>query len=132
VVMRDFWIRFDGRIDSQGTVRGRSTSGCSYLVAWQKVPPPTMPFDGDYTGVSRELVGEGAKCLSNGVPATLIVRNDAVLGHWQGTVSTQGVLAIHSGNMQVDGRIDGQGIIRGQGTTTSGCVHAYLWQKESR
>jgi hypothetical protein len=130
LIMRSFWDRFDGRIDSQGTVRGRSTGVCSYQWVWQKVPLPTMPFDGDYVGVSRELAGEGAKCLSNGVPATLIVRNSVVLGHWQGTVSTQGALAIHSGNMQLDGRIDGQGIIRGQGRAASGCVYAYVWHKQ--
>jgi hypothetical protein len=64
LVMRDFWSQFDGQIDSQGTVRGRTTSGCSYLLVWQKVPPPTMPFDGDYKGVSTESAGWGAECPS--------------------------------------------------------------------
>ena len=76
LVMRDSWSdHFEGRIDSQGTVRGRTTSGCSYLLTWQKVPPPTMPFDGDYAGVSRE-----SSCLANGVPGTLIIRNGVVIG----------------------------------------------------
>ena len=75
LVMRDFWSRFDGQIDSQGTVRGRTTSGCSYLLVWQKVPPPTMPFDGDYVGVSRE-----SSCQANRVPSALIIRNSVVTG----------------------------------------------------
>jgi len=130
LVMRSFWDHFDGRIDSQGTVRGRSTGPCAYQLVWQKAAAPTMPFDGDYIGVSRESAGEGARCLSDGVPATLVVRNSAVLGRWQGAVSTPGVLAIHSGNIQVDGRIDGQGIIRGQGRTTSGCIYTYVWHRQ--
>jgi hypothetical protein len=50
LVMRSFGDHFDGLIDSQGTVRGRSTGVCSYQLVWQKAPPPTMPFDGDYIG----------------------------------------------------------------------------------
>jgi hypothetical protein len=125
-------IQVDGQINDQGIISGQSrgSSDCTYAYAWQKVPPPTMPFDGDYIGVSRELAGEGAKCLSNGVPDTLIVRNGVVMGPWRGTVSTQGVLAIHRGDIQVDGQINGQGIIRGQGRGSSGCTYAYAWQKQ--
>ena len=28
--------QFEGKIDAQGTVKGRFTSGCSYQVVWQK------------------------------------------------------------------------------------------------
>ena len=75
VLMRNFRGRFDGRIDSQGTVRGRVTGGCSYQLVWQKVPAPTMPFDGDYVGVSRE-----SSCVPCRVPVTLIIRNGVVAG----------------------------------------------------
>ena len=128
LVMRDFWSRFDGQIDSQGTVRGRTTSGCSYLLVWQKVPPPTMPFDGDYVGVSRE-----SSCLENGVPATLLIRNGVVTGgSWQGNVNAQG--AVVMGNRlapRVDGQIDSQGIVRGQGSSsTGGCTVTFVWRKQ--
>ena len=73
--MRNFRGRFDGRIDSQGTVRERVTGGCSYQLVWQKVPAPTMPFDGDYVGVSRE-----SSCVPYRVPVTLIIRNGVVAG----------------------------------------------------
>jgi len=90
LVMRDFWSHFDGRIDSQGAVRGRSTGTCSYQLVWQKVPAPTMPFDGDYVGVSRE-----SSCLADGVPVTLIIRNSAVVGgSWQGNVNSKGAVVM--------------------------------------
>jgi hypothetical protein len=132
LVMRDFWSRFDGQIDSQGTVRGRTTSGCSYLLMWQKVPPPTMPFDGDYVGVSRESTGGSPQCPSNGVPSTLIIRNSAVLGDfWQGSVSQQGNLVIQTPRgMQVRGQIDNQGVIRVQGGN-SACTVILVWRKQS-
>jgi hypothetical protein len=97
--------RFDGRIDSQGTVRGRSTGNCSYQLVWQKVPQPTMPFDGDYVGVSRESSGWG--CPSNSVPSALIIRNNAALGSWPGSVSSQGSLVIQtpSGTQVRSGRL---------------------------
>ena len=129
LIMRDFWSHFDGRIDSQGTVKGRTTSGCSYLMTWQKVPPPTMPFDGDYVGVSRE-----SSCLANAVPVTLIIRNSAVTGgSWQGNVNLQGVVVM--GNHfapRVDGQIDKQGILRAQGSSTNGgCTVTFVWRKQS-
>src|SRR5215472_5541176 len=123
LVMRSFWSHFDGRIDAQGTVRARSTSGCSYQFVWQKVPAPTMPFDGDYVGVSLESTGRSPQCPSNGVPPTLIIRNSAVLGDfWGGSVSQQGNLVIQTPRgMPVRGQIDNQGVIRVQGGN-SGCT----------
>jgi hypothetical protein len=44
--------RFEGGIDARGAVAGRFTSRCSYRMVWQKAPAPTMPFDGEYIGVS--------------------------------------------------------------------------------
>ena len=75
-----------------------------------------------------------AKCLPNGVPVTLIIRSGLVwsdMGNWEGTVSPEGVLVMHFGTQQAGGQMDGQGIIRAQGRTTSGCAYAYVWQKES-
>jgi hypothetical protein len=128
LVMRDFWSRFDGQIDSRGTVRGRTTSGCSYLLVWQKVPPPTMPFDGDYVGVSRE-----SSCRANRVPGALIIRNSVVTGGgWQENVNPRGVLVMQNrGAMRVDGQIDSQGIIRAQGSSSDGgCTVTFVWQKK--
>jgi hypothetical protein len=133
LVMRDFWSHFDGRIDGQGAVRGRATgtgTGCSYLLVWQKAPAPTMPFDGDYVGVSRE-----SSCLANGVPVTLIIRNGVVVhgGSWQGNVNPQGVVVM--GNRlapRVDGQIDRQGMIRAQGSSSDGgCTVTFVWRKQS-
>ena len=132
LVMRSFWSHFDGRIDSQGTVRGRSTSGCSYQFVWQKVPAPTMPIDGDYIGVSRESRSSKAKCAPRDVPETLIIRNSVVLGGWQGTVSPQGTLSLRSPRgTPVDAQIDSQGIMRGQDTSDVGCSSIWVWRKRA-
>jgi hypothetical protein len=132
LIMRDFWSHLDGRIEAQGTVRARSTSGCSYQYVWQKVPAPTMPFDGDYVGVSLEATGRSPQCPSNGVPSTLIIRNSAVLGDfWQGSVSQEGNLVIQTPRgMPVRGQIDNQGVIRVQGGN-SGCTVILVWRKQS-
>jgi hypothetical protein len=128
LVMRDFWSHIDGRVDGQGTVRARVTGNCNYQLVWQKAPPPTMSFDGDYVGVSRE-----SSCLASGVPATLIVRNSVVSGaSWQGNVNPQGVVVM--GNRlapRVDGQIDSQGIMRAQGSSTDGgCTVTFVWRKQ--
>ena len=65
---------------------------CSYSVQMVPRPPPTMPFEGDYVGVSRE-----SPCLANGVPASLMIRNGIVRSdgsNWQGTVSPQGIVVM--------------------------------------
>jgi hypothetical protein len=127
--MRDFWSHFDGRIDNAGMVRARATGECSYQLVWQKLPAPTMPFDGDYVGVSRE-----SSCLANGVPVTLIIRNGVVIGgSWRGNVNSQGVVVM--GNRlapRVDGQIDRQGMIRAQGSSSDGgCTVTFVWRKRS-
>jgi hypothetical protein len=149
LVMRDFWSHYDGQIDAQGTARARSTSGCSYQLVWQKfptnedgrrerrrrettnaaLPPPTMPFDGDYVGVLRE-----SSCQANRVPGALIIRNSIVTGGgWQGNVNPQGVLVIRNERAtQVEGQIDGQGVIRGQGRNAAGCAISWIWRKQSQ
>jgi hypothetical protein len=130
--MRTFWSHLDGQIDAQGTVRARSTSGCSYQFVWQKVPAPTMPFDDDYVGVSRESTGWSPQCPSNGVPSTLSIRNSAVLDNfWQGSVRQQGNLVIQTPRgMQVRGQIDNQGIIKVQ-EGNSACTLIIVWRKQS-
>jgi hypothetical protein len=136
MVMQDFWSHFDGRIDGQGAVKGRATgSACGYQLVWQKAPAPTMPFDGDYIGVSKETSKTASapeKCPPNGVPVTLMIRNSVVLGYWQGTVSPQGVLTMRNQSLRFDGQIDSQGTIRGQAANPAGCVRTYVWQKERR
>jgi hypothetical protein len=102
---------------------------CAWNVQMTPVPPPTMPFDGDYIGVSRE-----SSCLANGVPVTLIIRNGvAIGGSWQGNVSPQGVVVM--GNRlapRVDGQIDSQGIIRAQGSSSDGgCAVTFVWRKQA-
>ncbi len=125
--------RVDGQIDSQGTIRGQSSGwGCVVRYIWQKAPPPTMPFDGDYVGVSRESTGWSPQCPSNGVPSTLIIRNSAVLGDFfQGSVSQQGNLVIQTPRgTQIRGQIDNQGVIRVQGGN-SACTVILVWRKQS-
>jgi hypothetical protein len=93
------------------------------------VPAPTMPFDGDYIGVSRE-----SSCLASRVPVALIIRNGVVTGgSWQGNVNPQG--AVVMGNRlapRVDGQIDSQGTLRAQGSSSAGgCTVTFVWRKES-
>jgi hypothetical protein len=138
LVMRSFWNHFDGRIDAQGTIRARATSGCSSQFVWQKAPASTTAFDGQYAGVSRELSKPGekpsGKCAS-GVPVPLTIWNGVVRsdkGGWQGAVSPQGVLAIQWNATRVDGQINGQGVITGQGSDAVGCTFTFVWQKQSK
>jgi hypothetical protein len=123
--------KFDGQIDGHGAVTGRFTGNCAFQMVWQKPPPPTMPFDGDYTGVSRELTNGGAGCSPSGVPGgTLIIRNSVALGQWQGTVSPQGIVSLRTPNgTPVDGQIDRQGMMRVQGTSAAGCTNIWVWRK---
>jgi hypothetical protein len=122
--------RFDGQIDGHGTVTGRMTGPCSYQFVWQKPPAPTMPFDGDYIGVSRESSGWGIECPQSGVPAAVIIRNSVALGSWQGTVSPQGALAIRNQRFsRVDAQIDPQGTVRGQ-NSGPGCTTMFVWRKQ--
>ena len=51
----------------------RLVAQCYWSVQMQIAPPPTMPFDGDYVGVSKE-----SSCLANGVPAPLTIWNGVV------------------------------------------------------
>lgn len=104
---------------------------CNWKVQMAPAPPPTMPFDGDYVGVSRK-----SSCLANGVPITLIIRNSVVVagGTWQGNVNPQGVVVM--GNdlaPRVDGQIDSQGLIRARGSSRNGgCTVTFVWRKQSR
>jgi hypothetical protein len=96
----------------------------------QIAPPPTMPFDGDYIGVSREVAGEGAECRGNSVPATLIVRNSVILGLWQGTVSSQGAIVMRNPYFsRVDAQVNPQGTITGQ-YKGSACTDTFIWRKQ--
>jgi len=138
VMRRPDGNRFDGRIDSQGTVKGRFTGVCSYLSVWQKAPESTTAFDGEYVGVSRESVrpasAQDAKCPPDGVSAPLTIWKGAVWSHgatWQGIVSQQGVLAMqNSKSTRLNGQIDAQGTIKGQ-TSGTDCLTTFVWRKQS-
>jgi hypothetical protein len=122
--------RFDGQIDSQGTIRGRMNSGfCSYQLVWQKAPASTTAFDGKYVGVWRE---SSKTATPDGVPAPLSITYGVVLSKWgwRGTVSPQGAVVI--GNPvfpRVDAQIDPRGTIRGQ-TSGSDCFTTFVWRKQ--
>jgi hypothetical protein len=108
---------------------------CYDTLRMQKVAAlgPATPFDGDYIGVSRELANGGAGCPPSGVPGgTLIIRNSVAFGQWQGTVSPQGIVSLRTPNgTPVDGQIDGQGMIRVQGTSAAGCTNIWVWRKQT-
>jgi hypothetical protein len=91
-----------------------------------------MPFDGDYIGVSRESSGGGPECPPKDVPATLVIRNSVVAGGtWQGNVNPQGTLVMRNRlTTRTDGQIDGQGIIRAQGSNAAGCTITFVWRKQ--
>jgi|SRR5271166_75349 len=129
-----------------GTIHDKKFGGeyvhghwCYWAVQMGPAPAPTMPFDGDYLGVSTESLKTagalGSECPPNGVPAPLTIRNGFVRSDeasWQGTVTSQGVLAMRNQyRTHVDGQIDGQGIIRGQGSNSAGCAITYVWSKQS-
>jgi hypothetical protein len=102
-------------------------------------PPATMPFDGEYIGVSggssKAASAPGAECPPSGVPYPLTIWNGIVRSDeaaWQGTVSPQGALVMqHRGATRVDGQIDDQGLIRAQGKNATGCAITFLWRKQS-
>jgi len=108
---------------------------CRWGVHMAPPPAPTMPFDGDYIGVSRESSNTASNaCPPNAIPATLIIRNGIVRGGtWQGNVNPQGVVVV--GNRlapRVDGQIDSQGTIRAQGSSSNGgCTVSFVWRKQS-
>ena len=122
-----------------GTVHDKVFAGhhlvgkwCDWSLQMAPAPPPTMAFDGDYIGVSRESRSSKTKCAPSGVPGILIIRNSVVLGGWQGTVSPQGILSLRSPNgTPVDGQIDRQGIVRGQDASDVGCSSIWVWRKEA-
>jgi hypothetical protein len=108
---------------------------CAWTVHMGPLPAPTMPFDGDYIGVSRESSGGSTECPESHVPADLIIRNSVVLGLWKGTVSPQGAVVIRNPTFsRVDAQIDPQGTIRGQFRGQyrgSVCTVSFVWRKEA-
>lgn len=106
-------------------------SYCHWHVQMSPMPPPTMPFDGDYIGISRKSNGSGAECPQSGVPAELIIRNSIVLGFWHGSVSSQGAMVIRN---LLFSRLDAQtgpdGAIKGQ-YADSACTVIFVWRKQS-
>jgi hypothetical protein len=133
------WTSWEGRLvnNLSGKIEdkvfiGRHLHGnrCAWTVHMGPLPAPTMPFDGDYAGVSKE-----SSCLANGVPVTLIIRNGVVVmgGSWRGNVNPRGVVVM--GNRlapRVDGQIDKQGVLRAQGNSSDGgCTVTFEWRKQS-
>lgn len=127
------YIMVSGAIRDK-TFTGQHVNGrvCYDHIQMAPAPAPTMPFDGDYIGVSRRSGGSGDKCPPNEVPAALIIRNSVVLGMWwQGTVSARGDLVIRNPNFRpVDAEIDPQGTIRGQ-YGGSACTVSFVWRKQA-
>jgi len=108
---------------------------CAYIVHMGPLPAPTMPFDGDYIGVSRETSDGGPECPPKAVPATLVIRNGGVVagGSWQGNVSPQGALVMRNLlTTRTDGQIDNQGVIRARGRNNAGCTITFVWRKQTR
>jgi hypothetical protein len=110
------------------------------MPAVAQAPAPTTAFDGKYVGVSRESSkagsNPGAKCLPNGVPAPLTIRNGVIgrpgSGGWQGTVSPQGSVTMHNANsMRIDGQIDPQGIFTAKYSGPA-CIMTFVWRKQSQ
>ena len=96
-------------------------------------------FDGTYRGVSVTVAKYSAnnpyregRCPppSHPRPATLRIANGVVRGGpFEGTIASDGALKMRTESaFVVEGRIDGQGSLRAQGSG-SYCVWNYVWQK---
>jgi hypothetical protein len=157
VVMRDpYASRYDGQIDSQGTIRGQfSSTECVYTLVWQKAPTSTTAFDGEYRGVSREVSDSGStdhRCYPHALtpPRGLTITHGVVRtpgkAWWEGTVGPRGAAVMRNPKFpRVDAEIDPQGMIRGHysgeipdevlaqidGGGTN-CIVKFVWQKEGR
>jgi hypothetical protein len=144
-------------ITVSGTIHNNSFKGvkmrgryCHFNVEMESMPTmPTMPFDGWYSGVSREVFDSGSNghtCdpRALGPPPALKIENGVigipgVRSIWVGTVSPQGGVVIRSPLFsRVDGQIDPQGTLRAQysgeipfrlGGGTN-CIVKFVWQKE--
>jgi hypothetical protein len=111
---------------------------CAIPVAAQTPASSSTAFDGRYAGVSRESSKAGSspgpKCLPNGVPAPLTIRN-GVIGKpgsdgWQGTVSPQGSVTMYNANsLRIDGQIDPQGIFTAKYSGPA-CIMTFVWRKQ--
>jgi hypothetical protein len=134
-----YFHSMSGTIHDKAFTGQRLVAQCYWSVQMQIAPPPTMPFDGDYIGISggpsKTTSATGAQCGQSGVPDTLTIWNGIVQSDydaWRGTVSPQGVLVMqHRGATRADGQIDGQGTIRAQGTNSAGCAYTWSWRKQS-
>jgi hypothetical protein len=116
-------------------------------------PPPTMPFDGDYRGVSREVSDSGSNDHRGYLhaltpPRSLTITNGVVVTPgaqwWEGNVSPQGAVVLRNPKFtRVDAQIDPQGTIRGVysgeippdllaqiGGDGTNCIVKFVWQKE--
>ena len=141
-----------------GTIRDKVFTGqllvqqyCHYSV--QMTLAPTMPFDGEYRGVSREVSDSGnnqRRChpLSSTPPRDLTIINGVIAATgkkwWEGAVSPEGIVVMRNPKFsRVDGQIDTQGTIRAQyrgelppdlvaqldGGGTN-CIVKFVWQRE--
>ena len=141
VMRRPNAARLDGRIDSQGTVRGQvSSTNCVNTLIWQKLPAPTPAFDGTYAGLSRKsqaTAGPTGGCVPDGPPPPLTIVNGIARTLWgrpaeaDGSVGTQGVLFMLAPNgYRFDGQIDGKGTVTGRFTRTGACSYEMVYQKK--
>jgi len=141
-------ITTTGRIDGNGTARARRMSGyCNNDLVWQRAPlPPTgsTQFNGTYalasvTQVNEDDNGSGTNRASqcgNRKPQSLIVTNgQARLPLFEGTVASQGELAMREGpsgdERIINGRIEADGTVRAR-EIGRGCIYDFMWRRETR
>ena len=133
-----YFFFMSGTIHDKVFTGQRLVAQCYYSVQMQIAPPPTMPFDGEYVGVSRKSLkpasAQDAKCPPDGVSAPLTILKGVVWSHgagWQGTVSQQGVVVMQNAkSTRLNGQIDAQGIMRGQAINAAGCTITFVWQRK--
>jgi hypothetical protein len=105
--------------------------------AAQTPAPTTTAFDGTYTGVSKTLDstitgGSSRSCTNNPRPGPLTIVNGIATwaGDTTGSVSPQGVLAMHAPNgARLDGQIDAQGTVTGR--FIGACSYQLVWHKKA-
>jgi hypothetical protein len=127
-----------GRIDGNGTARVRLLGdSCSYDVVWQRILSATgnPQFDGTYALISMTQVNQISRCGYRNPKSLIVTNGQARLPLFEGTVASQGELAMREGpagdERIINGRIEADGTVRAR-EIGRGCTYDFVWRRETR